>query len=85
MKHMEEKIRREVKFWKSFPRFKQRGIAFLAYTLISEIKIKDLEFFSMGWMARKMEISESHLSTCFKEVFKKPPSQVFIYHKIRTF
>lgn len=83
MKHMEEEIKRRVEFWKSHPQYKQTGIASLAHTLITEMKIEDLGYFSVGWMARKMEISESYLSSCFKKLFRRPPSKVMMYYKIR--
>jgi AraC-like DNA-binding protein len=71
---MKDKIKWERGFWKRHPKFKKSGIALLTYNLINRSEIEDLQYLSIAWIARTLDVSESYISRAFKSVFASTPS-----------
>ena len=82
---MKEEIEWEIEFWKQHPEFKKSGIAFISYNFITKSKIQDLQYLSIDWLARTLNVSESYISRAFKTIFTQVtcPQHLIIKQKMK--
>ncbi|MCP5103142.1 MAG: AraC family transcriptional regulator [bacterium] len=80
--NIDEKIKRDLDFVERFPQFKKSSIAMLTYWLIEMCEPEDLKFLNIGWIARKLNISESYVSRCCKGFYNRTPFDLLIQRKM---
>jgi len=79
---MDEEIKRKREYWKWFPFAKKGGIAMLADALIDQCEREDFKNLTADWLARKIGVSESYLSRCYKDHYKTSLHRDIVRHKM---
>ncbi|MCP5048173.1 MAG: helix-turn-helix transcriptional regulator [bacterium] len=80
---MEKHIKKELYRSKEFPFSKKTTIACLTFEIINECSLEDLTYLNLGWVAWKLEVSQSYVTRCFKKIFGHPPLEQLKQRKMR--
>lgn len=79
---VDEVIKEKFAFLERFPQFKKSTIATLTHTFISDCELVDLQYLTIGWIARKLKVSESYVSRCCKDFFGDSPKNLLLRKKM---
>ncbi len=82
MKNLAKKIEKARRRWEKSPHSKKSSIALLTYFAITRSTPKDFAYLSLQWLATQMDVSDSYISRCYKELFEHLPSNDLIQHKM---
>ena len=80
--NIEKRVADRLGEWEMFPRSKRIRAVVLCIELIFEAEPEDLEYLSLNWLARVINVSESYLSRAFTEIYQTSPQEYIFRQKM---